>query len=105
MVFILDIYLQIRNTQHVTKTNTMKIVSTLKSTKADTELKHNRIISANRRSVRYEGETYQITSARIGKEIVASATPFKSNGDTINLFDKSIRAREIRKLVENNLFS
>lgn len=83
----------------------MKIISTLKNTKTDAALKRSRILAANKRTVRYEGETYQVTSAALGDEIVASAAPFKGASHSVNLFDKSTRAREIRKLVENNLFS
>lgn len=85
----------------------MKIVSTLKNTKADRETKLSNLRSAHQRIVRYKGELFRICVASLGSGVLASAEPVKFGGrnGSINLFDTSAIAKDLRKLCENRLYS
>ena len=83
----------------------MKIHSDLKNNKTDNSKKRAAMLAANHRLVRHDGNVYQITVATIGREVLASAELLKGNSPIINLFDKTKLATELKKLVENNLFS
>jgi len=83
----------------------MKIVSTLKSSKADKETKHVNLLGANQRIVRHSGSTYLIHAAQLGDTTIAEASIVKGSTPTINLFGKDKLAQELKKLCENRLYS
>jgi len=66
--------------------------------------KSSRILHANRRQVRVNGQNYLIRVQSLGGLILADAEPVPQGGIPINLFDKTNLARQIRADVENNLF-
>ena len=57
------------------------------------------------RTVRYEGHTYRIIVAKIGLLTLADAENMQGNAPLINLFGTDTAAKDLRKLVENRIYS
>jgi hypothetical protein len=83
----------------------MKIISTLKNTKSDKQIKLANLLAANLKRIRYNGQQYLIRVAKVASMVLASAEPVQGISTPVNLFDNSIAAKEMKKLVENKLYS
>ena len=83
----------------------MKIVSTLKNTKADKAAKQTNLINAHNRTIRYGGNTYKIIVASLCGLTLADVENMQGNAPLINIFGDDTAAKDIRKLIENKLYS
>ena len=85
----------------------MKIISNLKNTKADKQIKQNNLLAANNRQVIYNGMRYIVHVAKVGPMTLADAEPVRINSQhqKVNLFSKTVAAQSIKNMVENGLFS
>ena len=83
----------------------MNIVKNLKNNKADNQVKKANILSANHKTVRYNGQTYNLYVVTLCGTLLASAQMVTGKAPVINLFDKTAEAKDIRNLVEQGLVS
>ena len=77
----------------------------IKASKANQERRLAVLKTANRRYVRHDGNTYLIHVAQVGKMVFADAENVKGGAMPVSLFGNDPLGKELRKLVENRLFS
>lgn len=83
----------------------MKIVTTLKNTKADKAAKQSHFTNAHNKLVRYAGQSYRIIVAKVGPLLLAEAENMVGTSPRINLFGTDTAAKDIRKLCEQGIYS
>jgi hypothetical protein len=83
----------------------MKIVSSLKNNKSDNAIKRANLLGANRKIARYNGMVWTFTVQSVGDTILASAECMQGNVPVVNLFDKTVAAKDLLKLAQNRLYS
>jgi hypothetical protein len=67
--------------------------------------KESKILNANNRRVRHEGQVYLVRCQRLGKNILADAEPMPQGGTPINLFARTKLSTELRNKIEIGNFS
>ena len=83
----------------------MKIANPLPNTKAGKAAKLANLHAAHNRTVRYEGNTYRIIVATVGPLTLASAENMQGHAPLVNLFGTDTAAKDLRRLVENRIYS
>lgn len=66
---------------------------------------NSKILLANNRLVRINGQAYLIRAQKLGPITLADAEPMPQGGTPINLFDRSATAKTLRATVEAGCFS
>jgi hypothetical protein len=66
---------------------------------------NSKILAANNRTVKVNGQVYLIRVQTLGPMILADAEPLPQGGIPINIFNKTVLAKSIRDDVEKGLFS
>ena len=66
---------------------------------------NSKILLANNRIVRIDGQSYLIRSQKLGQVTLADAEPMPQGGKPINLFDRTVLAKSLRSTVEAGLYS
>ena len=67
--------------------------------------KNSRLLAAHNRVVRHNGNRYLIRVQQLGPITLADAELMPTGGMPINLFSKTVLARELRDSVERGMFS
>ena len=67
--------------------------------------KNQTILHAHNRIVRHASGSFRIKVATLGAMLLANAEPITGSGPLLNLFGKTALERELRRDVENRLFS
>ena len=69
------------------------------------EKKNSKILAANKRFVRHEGQSFLVRVQPLGRAILADAEPYPKGGQPVSLFAKTKLSRDLRELVESGTFS
>lgn len=67
--------------------------------------KNSKILAANNRTLRHDGQTYLIRCQALGRTMLADAEPIPQGGQPVNLFTRTKLATELRDKIEIGVFS